>query len=200
MLIFDEILSGFRTGPGGAQGYFGVTPDLCTLGKALGGGMPLSAFAGRAEIMRAVSPVGGGCTAGPTTPTSAGSPPPWRSWTRSPGRASTPPCWPRASASTPGCGTVFARRGLPVWVQGVGCRFGLLFGLDAAPQNYRQVAARDRETERRFLRACVERGLYLHPGSPHHGYTAAHTAGDVDEMLQIADDAARAVAAGGGGS
>ena len=59
VLIFDEILSGFRTGPDCAQGYLGVTPDLCTLGKAIGGGLALSAFAGSREVMGAVSPLGG---------------------------------------------------------------------------------------------------------------------------------------------
>ena len=58
VLIFDEILSGFRTGPGCMQAHLGVTPDLCTIGKALGGGLPLSAFAGRAEIMDLLTPVG----------------------------------------------------------------------------------------------------------------------------------------------
>ena len=60
LLIFDEILSGFRTGPSCAQGFLGVTPDLCTLGKALGAGVPLSAFAGRREVMEVVSPLGHG--------------------------------------------------------------------------------------------------------------------------------------------
>ena len=196
VLIFDEILSGFRTGPGGAQEHLGVTPDLCTLGKALGGGMPLSAFAGRREIMEAVSPVGKAVHSGTYNAhlTAIAAALAFLDEIAAPGFY--PGLLATGERLYAGLREVFARRGLPVWVQGVGCRFGLLFGLDAAPQDYRQAAARDRATERRFLRACVERGLYLHPGSPHHGYTAAHTAGDIDEMLQIADDAARAVAAG----
>jgi glutamate-1-semialdehyde 2,1-aminomutase len=196
VLIFDEILSGFRTGPGGAQTHFGVTPDLCTLGKALGGGMPLSAFAGRAEVMQAVSPVGGVVHSGTYNAHLSGV----AAALAFLDEIAAPGFYPALLATGErlyaGLREVFARRGLPVWVQGVGCRFGLLFGLEAAPQNYRQAAARDRATERRFLRACVERGLYFHTGSPHHGYTAAHTAEDVAAMLQIADDAARAVAAG----
>jgi glutamate-1-semialdehyde 2,1-aminomutase len=200
VLIFDEILSGFRTGPGGAQEYFGVTPDLCTLGKALGGGMPLSAFAGRSEIMRAVSPAGGVVHSGTYNAHLSGV----AAALAFLDEIARPGFYPTLLATGErlyaGLRDVFARRGLPVWVQGVGCRFGLLFGLEQAPQNYRQVAVRDQETERRFLHACVARGLYLHPGSPHHGYTASHTAGDVDEMLQVADDAARGVVAGGEGS
>jgi glutamate-1-semialdehyde 2,1-aminomutase len=196
VLIFDEILSGFRTGPGGAQAHFGVTPDLCTLGKALAGGMPLSAFAGRREIMQAVSPVGKTVHSGTYNAHLTGV----AASLAFLDEIAAPEFYPTLLATGErlyaGLREVFARRGLPVWVQGVGCRFGLLFGLDAAPQNYRQAAARDRETERRFLRACVERGLYLHTGSPHHGYTAAHSAADVASMLQIADDAARAVTAG----
>jgi glutamate-1-semialdehyde aminotransferase len=80
-----------------------------------------------------------------------------------------------------------------VWVQGVGCRFGLLFGLEREPLNFREAALRDRETERRFLGACVERGLYFHTGSPHHGYTAAHSTSDIEAMLGVVDDAAREV-------
>ena len=92
---------------------------------------------------------------------------------------------------------IFAHRGLPVWVQGVGCRFGLLFGLEREPLNFRQAAARDRQTEQRFLSACVERGLYFHTGSPHHGYTAAHSPSDIETMLNVVDDAAREVAGSG---
>jgi glutamate-1-semialdehyde 2,1-aminomutase len=89
---------------------------------------------------------------------------------------------------------VFARRGLPVWVQGVGARCGLLFGLEREPRNYRDAARRDRERQLHFLLACLERGVYLHPGSPHHGFSSAHTPADIEEVLNVADDAARALA------
>jgi glutamate-1-semialdehyde 2,1-aminomutase len=194
VLIFDEILSGFRTGPGGAQAYFGVTPDLCTLGKAVGGGMLLSAFAGRREIMQSVSPVGKTIHSGTYNAHLTGI---------AGGLAfldtiAAPDFYPSllglGERLYAGLREIFARRGVPVWVQGVGCRFALLFGLDEEPRNYRQAARRDRDRERRFLRACLERGLYFHTGSPHHGYSSAHTPADIEAMLGIADDAARAVA------
>jgi glutamate-1-semialdehyde 2,1-aminomutase len=196
VLIFDEILSGFRTGAGGAQAYFGVTPDLCTLGKALGGGMPLSAFAGRREVMQAVSPVGGAVHSGTynahPTAIAAG-----LAFLDEIARPGFYPHLERLGARLyAGLREVFARRGLPVWVQGVGARFGLLFGLDAEPRDYRQAARRDAGLEGRFVQGCLARGVYLHPGSPHHGFSSAHTEADVDRVLGVADDVARALAAG----
>jgi glutamate-1-semialdehyde 2,1-aminomutase len=89
---------------------------------------------------------------------------------------------------------IMARRGIRAWVQGVGARFGLLFGLDEEPRNYRDVARQDLETMRRFHLACLERGVYLHYVSPHHGYSGAHTMTDVEETLDVMEDAAKLVA------
>lgn len=194
ILFFDEILSGFRTGIGGAQAYFGITPDICTFGKALAGGMPLSAFAGKHEVMQSVSPAGKAIHSGTynahLTGIAAG--------LAFLDEATKPDFYPYLETLSarlyPGLRELFARRGLPVWVQGIGCRFGLLFGLEREPRNYRDAMERDQTTERRFLHACIERGLYLHAGSPHHGFTSAHTLADIDAMLNIMDDAAREVA------
>jgi len=191
VLIFDEILSGFRTGPGCAQAYLGVTPDMCTLGKALAGGMPLSAFAGRREIMAYVSPLGPAVHSGT-----------YNAHLTSIAAAlafldeiAKPDFYPHlqrlGDRLYSGLRDIFAFHALPVWVQGIGARFGLLFGLDSEPHNYRDVARRNLDLEQRFLRACLRGGLYLHPGSPHHGFSSAHTRADVEEMLSIADDAAR---------
>jgi len=75
-------------------------------------------------------------------------------------------------------------------VQGVGARFGLLFGLDEEPRDYRDVARQDLDMMRRFHLACLRRGVYLHYLSPHHGYSSAHTMADVEETLNVMDDAA----------
>jgi glutamate-1-semialdehyde 2,1-aminomutase len=91
---------------------------------------------------------------------------------------------------------ILARRGIKAWVQGVGARFGLLFGLDEEPRNYRDVARQDLEAMRRFHLACLERGVYLHYVSPHHGYSSAHTLADIDETLNVMDDAAGEVLRG----
>jgi glutamate-1-semialdehyde 2,1-aminomutase len=90
-----------------------------------------------------------------------------------------------------GLNEILARRGVRAWVQGVGARFGLLFGLDEEPRNYRDVARQDLEMMRRFHLACLERGVYLHYVSPHHGYSSAHTLADVEETLNVMDDAAK---------
>ena len=175
--------------PRRGQEYLGVTPDLCTLGKALGGGMPLSAFAGRREIMQAVSPVGKAVHSGT-----------YNAHLRVAAalafldEIAAAGLLPRP-AGHGGAPLRRAAGGLrPARAAGLGagrrCRFGLLFGLDAAPQNYRQAAA----TGPRSGATCAPAwngGCTCTPARPHHGYTAAHTAGDIDEMLQIADDAVR---------
>ena len=75
-------------------------------------------------------------------------------------------------------------------MQGVGARFGLLFGLDEEPRNYRDMARQDLEMMRRFHLACLQRGVYLHYVSPHHGYSSAHTPEDIQRTLDVMDAAA----------
>ena len=161
--------------------------------------MPLSAFAGRREIMQSVSPVGKAVHSGTYNAHLTGIAAALAFLDEIARSDFYPHLHATGERLYAGLREVFARRGLPVWVQGVGSVSDCSSAWTTEPQNYRDAARRDRDTERRFLQRLPERGLYLHPGSPHHGYTAAHTR-DVDEMLQIADDAARAVAAGGGGS
>jgi glutamate-1-semialdehyde aminotransferase len=82
------------------------------------------------------------------------------------------------------------RKGIKAWVQGVGARFGLLFGLEEEPRNYRDVAKQDMDVMRAFHLSCLKRGVYLHYVSPHHGYSSAHTMADMEETLNVMDDAA----------
>ena len=84
---------------------------------------------------------------------------------------------------------ILARRDIKAWVQGVGARFGLLFGLDQEPRNYRDIAGQDMDVMRMFHLACLRRGVYLHYVSPHHGHSGAHTAADIEETLNVMDDA-----------
>jgi glutamate-1-semialdehyde 2,1-aminomutase len=192
VLIFDEILSGFRTGPSCAQGFFGVYPDLCTLGKALAGGLPLSAFGGRREVMEAVSPLGAAVNSGtynanliPILATQA--------FLK---LISDPSFWTdlRAKEETfyAGLRSIFSRTPYPAWVQATGTRFGLLFGLDHEPRTYREVASCDRELETRFYREAFARGVYFH-FSRHHGFSAAHTDNDLDQALTAIAAAAMSV-------
>jgi glutamate-1-semialdehyde 2,1-aminomutase len=197
ILIFDEILSGFRTGPGGAQSHYGVTPDLCTLGKALGGGTALSAFAGSRAVMGHVSPLGAavhtGTYNGHLIPVLAA-----RAFLA---EIERPDFYPHLEALAarlyPGLDGIFQRLGLPARVQGVGCRFGLFFGeaSQGPVTNWREAARHDKSLARRFFAACHARGVYWHDAW-HHGFSGAHTLADIDEVLSVAEDAARAMAAG----
>jgi glutamate-1-semialdehyde 2,1-aminomutase len=197
LLIFDEILSGFRTGSSCAQGYFGVTPDLCTLGKALGGGTPLSAFAGRREVMDAVSPTGAAVHSGTFNAhlisllaadaflDEIGQPAFWSNLEQ------------LENAFYPAVREAFERAGLPVWVQAVGSRFSLLFGLDREPTSYREAAGFDRAMAGRFFAAAMDEGVYFH-FAWHHGLCAMHTPAELDQAVAAIEVAARRAAAGSG--
>ena len=192
VLIFDEVLSGFRVRAGGALGDACI-PDMTVLGKAVGGGIPISAFMGTREIMETCTPVGpalhsGTYNAPPVLVAAIGA---LLDEVTSPGFYRHLDALGKRLYS--GMRDILARHGVKAWVQGVGARFGLLFGLDEEPCNYRDVAKQDLETMRRFHMACLERGVYLHYVSPHHGYSSAHTLADVDETLDVMDDAAKAL-------
>jgi glutamate-1-semialdehyde 2,1-aminomutase len=193
VLIFDEILSGFRTGASCAQGYFGVTPDLCTLGKCLGGGTPLSAFAGRRDIMEACAPIGKGVHSG----TYNAHPIPVIAANAFLDVVADPAFWEDMRAKEavfyPGLREAFARAGVKVWVQATGARFNLLFGLDREPTSYREAARCDRKQEVAFYRAALERGIYFHY-SWHHGFSALHTSADLEFALAEIEAAARSIA------
>jgi glutamate-1-semialdehyde 2,1-aminomutase len=192
VLIFDEVLSGFRVRLGAALGD-AVIPDMTVLGKAVGGGMPLSVFMGKREIMETCTPVGKALHSGTynahlTLVIAA------RAFLQV---ASQPGFYEHLNALGErlysGMREIFARRGIKAWVQGVGCRFGLLFGLDAEPRNYRDVAKQDLGKMAAFHLACLKRGVYLHHLSPHHGYSYVHTMADIDETLNVMDEAAAEV-------
>jgi len=195
VLIFDEILSGFRTGTSCAQGYYGVTPDLTTLGKVIGGGTVLSAFAGRREVMEAVAPRGAAVHSGTFNA---------HLIAILAARAlldevTKPDFYPALHALhdhfCAGLREAFKRAGVPVWVQALGARFSLLFGLSEEPKSYRQAAGYDRELAKRFYAACLDEGVYFH-GGWHHGVSAMHTRADLDQALDAVGAAARRVVRG----
>jgi glutamate-1-semialdehyde 2,1-aminomutase len=192
VLIFDEILSGFRTGASCAQGYLGVTPDLCTLGKALGGGTALSAFAGRREVMNAVSPNGKAVHSGTFNAHLI----PILAADAFLDEIVEPDFWSHLERLEnllyPGMREAFRLAGLPVWVQAVGARFSLLFGLEEEPTTYREAARYDRDMALRFFAAALEQGVYFH-SAWHHGVCAMHTEADLDTALERIEAAARQV-------
>jgi len=195
-LIFDEILSAFRTGPGCAQAYFNVTPDLCTIGKCVAGGTPLSVFGGRREIMEHLRPLGNAEHSGTYNahliPIMAAEV--CLREIRKPGFYDH--LYALADRLYPGMNAIFLRRRFPARLQGLGARFGLYFGFTDEVQNYRDTARQDTALALRFFRGMVERGVYFCDagGKPmHHGFSAAHTLADVDRVLQATEDTVTAL-------
>ena len=195
LLIFDEILSGFRTGPGCMQAYFGVTPDLCTPGKALGGGVPLSAFAGKHEFMRHIAP-SGRCMHSGTYNANLVNILPGLAFMDEIARPDFyPPFLARCERLYAGMNAAFKKAWLRARVQGVGARFNILFG-DASEgpfTSYTDALRQDGELATEFYRACIERGVYFHPAW-HHGMSVAHTDADVEQVIQVVGEAAQAMA------
>jgi glutamate-1-semialdehyde 2,1-aminomutase len=182
LLFFDEVLTAFRMAPGGAQEYLGIVPDLCVLGKAFGGGMPISAFAGRREIMLHVRPVGQSAHSGTymshLTAVMAAlaaleeyTQPGFYEHLESIGQ--------RFYA---GFQEIIDRSGVPMRLQYVGPRFGMYFGLKSEVTNYREAAQQNHAMLLAFIAGCIDRGVYVHV-SPHHGFSAAHTEADIDRAL-----------------
>jgi len=197
VLIFDEVLSGFRMCRGGAQAYYGVTPDLCTLAKALGGGVPIAAVCGKTDVMSVLNPIGrtgmSGTYTGHLTAVMGA--------IACQTEIAKPGFYPHITALADRLYTGIAEAlrvtGVPGIVQGIGARFGLYLGVTEPVTNYREAARSNREMEIRFILGCVQRGLYLHDyahqAPMHHGFSSQHTAEDIDEALIIIEDALRAV-------
>jgi glutamate-1-semialdehyde 2,1-aminomutase len=194
VLIFDEILSGYRTGPTGAQGHFGITPDLATLGKAIGGGVPLSVVGGSRDLMSIVAPLGGAVHTGTYNANLI----PVMAAHAFLDTIAESGFWDHLLGVHErlyrGLATAFAQAGLPVRVQGVGARCGLYFGLDPAMPvvGYRQAARFRWDTMVAFAREMHTRGVYFNPAW-HHGISAAFSEADVDRVVEAAGASAAAV-------
>jgi len=182
ILFFDEVLTAFRLAPGGAQQFLGVTPDLCVLGKAFGGGTPISAVAGKREIMAHLRPLGrsewsGTYLAHLTTVLGA---------LAALEQYSSSGFYDRLNAVGKhfyaGFQTLVQRSGVPLRLQYAGPRFGMYFGVRDEVTNYRQAARKNRALEHAFIAGCYRRGVYF-AVSPHHGFSAAHTIADMDRVL-----------------
>ncbi|MGL4554361.1 MAG: aminotransferase class III-fold pyridoxal phosphate-dependent enzyme, partial [Gemmataceae bacterium] len=196
LLIFDEVLSAFRMAPGGAQEYLGVTPDLCTIGKAVGGGYPLSVFGGKEHVMDRLMPVGdcqhSGTYNGHVVAVAAG---------LAAVTAYTSPGFyghihAVAAELYAGLGEILRRRGYTAQVRGLGARFGIYFGLAEPARDYRSALGHQRDTMLRFIASAIRHGVYFHDyggGACHHGFCAATTRADVAEALTRMDDAVAAM-------
>lgn len=188
VFIIDEVMTGFRVALGGAQSYYGVTPDLTCLGKIIGGGMPVGAFGGKREIMEYIAPTGPVYQAG----TLSGN--------------------PIAMAAGLACLTELAKQGneeilatktqklaeglkaladkhhVPFCVQYVGGMFGLFFTEQSAVTHFQEVMKCDAAKFNRFFHLMLEQGIYLAPSAFEAGFMSlAHSDADIDRTLAAAD-------------
>lgn len=186
VLIFDEVMTGFRVGPTCAQGLFGVTPDLTTLGKVVGGGMPLGVFGGRRDIMEKLAPLGGVYQAG----TLSGNPVAVAAGLATLRLIQAPGFFDRLSATTQrlvaGLEASARARGIEFCGESVGGMFGLFFR-STPPTSFTEVMTADKERFNRFFHAMLDRGVYLAPSAFEAGFvSAAHG----EEELRLTFDAA----------
>ena len=186
VLIFDEVMTGFRVHAGGAQALFGVTPDLTTLGKVIGGGMPVGAFGGRREIMAKLAPLGPVYQAG----TLSGNPVAVTAGLTTLRKVLAPGFFERLEATTRALLEGLAREangaGVEFSVDGVGGMFGLFFRR-AAPRSFAEVMECDRERFNRFFHAMLREGVYLAPSAFEAGFvSASHAQADLDATFAAA--------------
>ncbi|MEL6177753.1 MAG: glutamate-1-semialdehyde 2,1-aminomutase [Myxococcota bacterium] len=195
LLIFDEVMTGFRVALGGAQQMYGVTPDLTTLGKVIGGGLPVGAYGGRAEIMAHIAPAGpiyqAGTLSGNPLAVSAGMTQ-LRLLRDTPGLYDTLTNTARTVAQGL-CERVRAA-GIPASCTHVGGMFSLFFA-EPTPLRYADVKAADIEAFNRFFWAMLDRGVYMAPSAYEAGFVStAHTPDIIDEVMATADDALASMA------
>ena len=187
LLIFDEVMTGFRVAKAGAQSVFDVQPDLTTLGKVIGGGMPAAAYAGRADVMASIAPDGPVYQAG----TLSGNPVAMAAGLKTLELIDDDTFWDALSAKTQTLVDGFARAaadaGIPVAVENLGGMFGMVFTDDGPVRSYAQVAAADIDRFKRFFHGMLEHGIYLAPSAFEAGFVSiAHSDEDLEETLAAA--------------
>ena len=195
LLVFDEVMTGFRVAPGGAAERFGVTPDLTTLGKVIGGGLPVAAYGGRRDLMARVAPSGPVYQAG----TLSGNPLAMAGGLATL-RALTPELHRRIEARTArlvaGLREIAARRGVPFTADHAGSMWGFFFRAEPV-RSFEDAKQSDTALFKRFFHAALDRGVYLAPSPFEAAFmSAAHGDAEVDEALVRLDDAL-GVAVGG---
>jgi len=188
VLIFDEVMTGFRVHPQGVQGMTGITPDLTTLGKVIGGGMPVGAFGGRRDIVGKIAPLGpvyqAGTLSGNPVAIAAGLA--TLAATESPGFYDALAA--KTRAMTEGVEAAAKRAGVAFCADAVGGMFGFYFA-SRVPASFAEVTACDRERFNRFFHAMLDAGIYLAPSAYEAGFvSAAHG----DEEIRATVEAAEA--------
>ena len=194
LLVFDEVMTGFRISYGGAQAHFGVTPDLTTMGKVIGGGLPVGAYGGRADIMGMVAPAGPMYQAG----TLSGNPLAMTAGIKTLELLKQPGTYDRLTATTQklvaGIKEAAQIAGLPITAGSVSAMFGF-FLCEGPVRNFEEAKATDAERFGKLHRAMLERGVYLAPSAFEAGFTSlAHSDGDIEATINAFRESFAAVA------
>ncbi len=189
VLIFDEVMTGFRVGLQGAQGLFGITPDLTTLGKVIGGGMPVGAFGGRRDIMQKIAPLGPVYQAG----TLSGNPVAVAAGLATIKLVSAPGFYEKLASTTnqlvEGLSAIATQANEPFSAQSVGGMFGFYFR-SAVPQTFSEVMESDRDKFNRFFHRMLELGISLAPSAFEAGFvSAAHGTQELEQTFSAAREA-----------
>ncbi len=191
VLFFDEIQSAFKKSPGGAQQDFGIVPDVCTIGKSLGGGFPLSAFCGKAKVMDMFKPVGpvqhSGTFNAHLIPVLAGI-----AFLKEIGKNSF---YTKLQALEDqfhsGMDEIIEKHDLNMTVPHHGARFNIVLGRKEEPVRYEDTFCHKPGTMFELIRECFTRGIYFHDygGAPvHHGYSIQHTKEDIERVLMVMEE------------
>ena len=192
LLIFDEVMTGFRVALGGAQAHYGITPDLTTFGKIIGGGMPVGAYGGRRDLMEQMAPAGPIYQAG----TLSGNPVAMAAGLAMLELIQEPGFYDKLAARTrlltDGLQAVADGEGVPFSTHRVGAMFGLFFTREKV-ESYAQATAADTAAFNRFFHGMLERGVYLAPSAFEAGFlSSAHSDDDIAATLEAARQALRA--------
>lgn len=190
VLIFDEVMTGFRVALGGAQAYYNIKPDLTTLGKIIGGGMPVGAFGGRRDIMQHIAPLGGVYQAG----TLSGNPIAMAAGLAALTEIRKPGVYDVLTAKTTqlieGLAAAAQEVGIPLATTQVGGMFGLFFSKEANITNYQQATQCDIAAFKRFFHLMLDQGVYLAPSAYEAGFLSiAHSDDDLAYTIAAAKKA-----------
>jgi glutamate-1-semialdehyde 2,1-aminomutase len=188
VLIFDEVMTGFRVGLNGAQGLYNIKPDLTTLGKIIGGGMPVGAFGGRRKIMEHLAPLGPVYQAG----TLSGNPVAMAAGLKTLELIARPGFYESLTAKTEKLTSGLKERahqaGIAMTTNAVGGMFGLFFSAEQQVTTFAQVMQCNQTLFKRFFHAMLDEGVYLAPSAFEAGFvSAAHSDEDLDITLDTAE-------------
>ena len=197
VLIFDEVMTGFRVALGGAQAHYGITPDLTTLGKIIGAGLPVGAFGGKREIMNCIAPLGGVYQAG----TLSGNPLAMRAGIAMLKLISVDGFYTQLSAKLSlllnGLKAIADDIGIPLQVQQAGGMFGIYFTDSKNLSSYEAMTNCDVAAFREFFHGMLKRGVYLAPSAFEAGFiSSSHTQADLEETLAAAQETLTEMKAG----